>query len=107
MRGPDDDPTIVIPTAAVLAGTTQRRARRPLIGVLVAAVAAVVVFAASLAAVTLLETVKGGTLSGGTGLSIQGGNAPPGHTAQQRPDDRDGHLDDVITLNELTDNDDL
>ena len=35
------------------------------------------VFAASLATVTLLETVKGSPLSGGTGLSIHGGNTSP------------------------------
>ena len=76
--GPDDDPTMVIPKAGVPATPTPRRSRRPLIVVLAAAAAAVVVFAASLATVTLLETVKGGPLSGGTGLSIRGGNASPG-----------------------------
>ena len=45
--------------------------------VLAAAAAAVVVFAASLATVTLVETVKGGPLSGGSGLSVRGGNTSP------------------------------
>ena len=45
--------------------------------VLAATAAAVVVFAASLATVTLLETVKGSPLSGGTGLSIHGANTSP------------------------------
>ena len=77
MPGPDDDPTVVIPSAGLPAAPAPRRSRRPLIVVLAAAAAAVVVFAASLATVTLLETVKGGPLSGGTGLSIQGGNTSP------------------------------
>jgi hypothetical protein len=78
LPGPDDDPTMVIPQAGLPVMPTPRRSRRPLIVVLAAAAAAAVVFAASLATVTLLETVKGGPLSGGTGLSIRGGNNPPG-----------------------------
>jgi len=75
--GPYDDPTVVIPKAGVPPQRAARRSRRPLIMVLAAAAAAALVFAASLAAVTLLETVKGGPLSGGTGLSIHGGNTSP------------------------------
>ena len=56
--GPYDDHTVVIPKAGVPPQRAARRSRRPLIMVLAAAAAAALVFAASLAAVTLLETVK-------------------------------------------------
>ena len=77
MPGPYDDPTVVIRNAGLTATPAPRRSRRPLIVVLAAAAAAVVVFAASLATVSLVETVKGSPLSGGTGLSVHGGNTSP------------------------------
>ena len=77
MPGPYDDPTVVIRNAGLTATPAPRRSRRPLIVVLAATAAAVVVFAASLATVSLVETVKGSPLSGGTGLSVHGGNTSP------------------------------
>jgi len=75
--GPDDDPTVIIPRVGQPAALAPRRSRRPPTVVLAGAAAAVVVFAGSLATVTLVETVKGGPLSGGSGLTILGGNTSP------------------------------
>ena len=75
--GPDDDPTVVIPRAGPPEAPAPSRSRRPLTAVLAGAAAAVVIFAGSMATVTLVERVKGTPLSGGSGLTILGGNTSP------------------------------
>ena len=90
-----DDPTVVIPRAGLPAASARRRSRRPLTVVLAAAAAAVAVFAASLATVTLVETVKGGPLSGGSGLTVRGGNTAPGPRPTTDPTHGDGDLLDL------------
>ena len=75
---PDDDPTVIIPRVGRPAAPAPRRSRRPSTMVLAGVAAAAVVFAGSMAAVTLVERVKGGPLSGGnSGLTILGGNTSP------------------------------